>query len=134
MKTSSMIYLYNCDHTCMSLIYDDTWDPDAFVLTMNKIHSAWDYISTLKNIWTDRLISAWWDLDLHAWRVLTQVQIFIRKHWFCIWKRILWYSWNVCDMRLYNPIEVWKRSRWYINITVIISVCLSYMMTHGIRM
>ena len=31
MKTSSMTYWYNYDHNCISLIYDDTWDPDVLL-------------------------------------------------------------------------------------------------------
>ena len=44
-------------------------------LMMNVIHSVWDYISTLRNVWTDRFISAWWDLDLHAWHLPSQSKI-----------------------------------------------------------
>ena len=74
MKTSSMRYWYNCDHMCISLIYDDIWDPDVVLwwLIWSTVHEIiythWDIY------WTDRLISAWWDLDLHAWWCANSIQ------------------------------------------------------------
>ena len=46
----------------------------------------------------------------------------------------LWYSWNVCVMRSYISKYKYESVWWYIDITVIIFVSLSYMMTYGIRM
>ena len=123
-------------------------------LMIDGIHSVWDFISTLRNIRTDRLISAWWDLVLHAWLLPRQSKIIyvdltmfflhiykfadagyiqwcmmipsIRTHYFHTHGTYAWWD----HISKYNSESVW----WYIDITAIIFVSLSYMMTYGIRM